>query len=687
MDLNQYAQVLNSSVDTIKGIGAKKKALFEKLGIYTVWDLLYTFPRSYEDRTVFSAISAVQSDAFCSVKAVIRDNVIEKKIKNNMSLYILRVEDASGTMNVKWFSSPFNRNKLKRGSIYCFYGQIQQNGANKEMLVRDMESADANLLTGRILPIYPLTSGISQKDFRTSIGYALEKLGGILETLPQEIIGNENLMPLSEAIHQIHMPEDNEKLKRARFRFAFEEIFVLMISMRRLKKGSNVKTGVKIYDIDCVSDFAKALPFELTCDQKKAVDDLCADFRGEKPMTRLIQGDVGSGKTVVSAFGAYIMAKNGYQTALMVPTEILAQQHYNTFKTFFEGYDIKIALITGSTKGKKTITDAIANGEYDIVIGTHSLIQDTVKFKNLGLCITDEQHRFGVNQRAKLSKNNSFPHVLVMSATPIPRTLSLILYGDLDISVIKSMPSGRQSVDTFCVNSSLRERLDNFIEKQIIEGHQCFVVCPLIEDSDKINAKSGVYEYERLTKRFPQYNIGLLHGKMSQSEKDTMMTSFKNGKYSVIVSTTVIEVGIDIPNATLIVIENAERFGLSQLHQLRGRVGRSNNKSYCVLVCDSDTEEAKKRMKIMCSSTDGFVIAKEDLNMRGSGEFFGTRQHGVPEFKVANLYEDHDAISSCDRACKVIEKTDRELTLNSYPNLKLRIDRLFKDFGGIEIFN
>ncbi len=687
MTFNEYVSVLNSGIDVVKGIGTKKKALFEKMGIYTLWDIVYTFPRTYEDRTVFYNIKDVICDSFCSIKAVIRDNVIEKKLKNNMSLYILRIEDATGTMCVKWFSSPFNKYKLKRGKIYSFYGQIQKNGTLNEMLVKEIEPADENTVIGRIFPIYPLTQGISQKDFRNSINSALAMFEFVYETLPDEIISSEKLMSLGDALKQIHMPESKDSLEKARYRFAFEEIFVLMISMRRLRQSLGVKTGVKIKDTKCALEFANRLPFELTDDQKSVINEICKDFKNEKPMNRLVQGDVGSGKTAVCALASFVMAKNGYQTALMVPTEILAMQHFDTFNKFFEGTGINIALITGSTKDKKTVAMDVSKGKYDIVIGTHALIQDNVKFNKLGLCVTDEQHRFGVKQRAALSKSDNHPHVLVMSATPIPRTLSLILYGDLDISVIKSLPLGRQKVDTFCVNSSMRGRLDSFIQKQVDEGHQCFVVCPLIEESEKTNAKSGQEEFERLSKLFPHLDVGFLHGKMTPLEKDAMMQSFKDKKYDILVSTTVIEVGIDIPNATLIIIENAERFGLSQLHQLRGRVGRGHDKSYCVLVCDADSEDSKKRMKIMCSSSDGFVIANEDLKLRGGGEFFGTRQHGVPEFKTANLFTDIEALEAADRACNMIMTNDPELKSDKNNNLKMRIERLFKEFGGIEIFN
>jgi len=687
MNFNEYVDKINSDIKIIKGIGEKKANSFSKLGIHTVWDLLYTFPRGYEDRSIYYTIADAPSGIDCCIDGIVNGAVIEKKIKPKISLYILRIEDATGYMNVKWFSSPFNKHKIRRGMRYTFFGNIGEGKGIREMVLKDMEPYGENEITGRLIPIYSLTAGLTQKDFRKAISFCLNMLGDMYETLPQKILDKYELMPLWESVCQMHIPKDAVILKKARYRLAFEELFILSIAMKKMRTAGNILTNVDIKNLKCALEFSNTLPFELTDDQKKAVNDICQDLKNSRPMNRLVQGDVGSGKTAVGAISAFVVAKNGYQTALMAPTEILANQHYDSFKKFFKGTDISIGLITGSSKNKKEILSGISNGSYDIVIGTHALIEDRVVFKNLGLCITDEQHRFGVKQRAALSKSGDYPNVLVMSATPIPRTLSLVLYGDLDISVISTMPSGRQKVDTFCVNNSMRERLNGFIQKQVDEGHQCFVVCPLIEESDKIDALSGNNAYENLKKRFPNLKIGFLHGKMSAYEKDEIMLKFRNKEFEILVSTTVIEVGVDIPNATLIIIENSERFGLSQLHQLRGRVGRGSSKSYCILVSETKTDDAKERMKIMCSSSDGFEIANEDLRLRGCGEFFGTRQHGVPELRVANLFTDLEIAQLAQKASNEIIVLDPTLSTREFEGVKLRINKLFEDFENIEIFN
>ncbi len=687
MNFDEYVSFLNSKLNIITGIGDKKASLFAKMGIHNIWDILYTFPIRYENRSRFSSVADASVGETCCINAAVRSTVLEKKIKSNMSLYILRVEDSTGVMNVKWFSSPFNKHKIKRGLSYTFYGSIDSEKGVKEMILKDMEGVEERTLTGRIIPVYPLTGGLTQRDFRKSISFVFENLTKIYETLPDNIIKSENLMPLKDALCEMHNPESESSLSLARHRLAFEEVFILTLALKRLRKVSDLKTNVHISDIKCAKDFEDFIPFKLTDDQKKAINDICRDLKSSISMNRLIQGDVGSGKTAVAACSAYVMYKNNYQTALMAPTEILAQQHYNAFKKFFEKTDMKIALLTGSAKNKSEILKGIADGTYDIIIGTHALIEDRTEFKNLGLCITDEQHRFGVQQRAALSKGDGYPNVLVMSATPIPRTLSLVLYGDLDVSLITSLPLGRQKIDTFCISSSLRERLNGFIEKQIQEGSQCFVVCPLIEESENISALSGRDAFENLTKRFGQDKVVFLHGKVPPAEKDEIMSKFQKGEFPILVSTTVIEVGIDVPNATLMVIENAERFGLSQLHQLRGRVGRGSKKSFCILVSECTTETAKERMKIMCNHSDGFKIAEEDLRLRGCGEFFGTRQHGVPELKIANLFTDIQIVKKASDSCNKLLKDDPELKSEEFTKLKLRIDKLLSDFEDGKILN
>lgn len=687
MNFDEYISFLNSKLSVIPGIGTKKVSLFAKLGIHSIWDLLYTFPYRYENRDVFGKIADVSAGWVGCVNAVVSSSVLEKKIKKNMSLYILKVEDSTGVMTVKWFSSPFNKHKIQRGMRYTFFGSIESDKRAKEMLLKDMEPYGESDITGRIIPVYPLTIGLTQKDFRKSISFVLNKISPLYETLPAEIVQRENLVSVSEAISQMHSPDDELKLRNAKHRLAFEEVFILTLALKKMRTVTEIKTNISISDVKCARNFENFIPFTLTEDQKRTINDICLDLKSNKPMNRLVQGDVGSGKTAVAACAAYVIYKNGYQTALMAPTEILAQQHYKAFCKFFESCNMKIALLTGSTKNKGEILNGISDGLYDVVIGTHALIEDRTKFRKLGLCITDEQHRFGVAQRASLSKGEDYPNVLVMSATPIPRTLSLVLYGDLDISIIETLPLGRQKIDTFCVNNTLRERLNGFIEKQISEGSQCFVVCPLIEESENIDALSGADAHKNLSHRFGSDNVVFMHGKVTPSEKDEIMERFKNHEFSVLVSTTVIEVGIDIPNATLMVIENAERFGLSQLHQLRGRVGRGNKKSYCVLVSDCKTDSAKERMNIMCKYSDGFKIAEEDLRLRGCGEFFGTRQHGVPELKIANLFTDMPVVKQATDASDVLLKDNPELSGEVYKNLKLRIDRILTDFAESKILN
>lgn len=687
MDNIQYINIINSDIRIIKGVGEKKAELLKKLGINTVWDLVYNFPRHYEDRSVFYTIANAPVQTNCCITGIIRGSVIEKRLKKNMSLYILRVEDSTGTINIKWFSSPFNKRNLKRGTRYSFYGMISASGSAKEMSLKEMEPAGDNILLGRIVPVYSLTSGITQKNLRTYVEYALSMITEFPETLPMSVINKYGLLPIDNSLRNIHLPENSNALKEARYRFAFEELFMLSLAMKKLRVVNKISSGAQVSDIRCAADFAKRLPFELTDDQKRTVNEIAIDLKSGLPMNRLVQGDVGSGKTAVAACGAYIMAYNGFQTAVMAPTEILANQHFLTFKEFFKDTDFKIGILTGSSSDKKDIKEKIKTGYYDIVIGTHALLEDNVIFSKLGLCITDEQHRFGVSQRSRLAETADHPHVLVMSATPIPRTLSLVLYGDLDISTIKTLPGGRKPTDTFCVNESMRSRVNNFIRKQVTEGFQCFVVCPLIDESDKLELKSGTEVYNSLKNEFPDLGIAFVHGKMSPTEKDSIMKDFKDGIYHILVSTTVIEVGIDIPNATLMIIENAERFGLYQLHQLRGRVGRGQNKSYCILISDTKTDDAKERMRIMCSSTDGFEIAQQDLKLRGCGEFFGTRQHGLPELKVANLFTDLEIAKTAGNACDELLKFDPYLSSAENTGLRLRIDRLFDTIGILSIFN
>ena len=686
MEYNEYISVMNSNLSVLKGVGEKKSALFAKLGIKTLADLIYYFPRTYEDRTHFCTVSEAVPDSFCCIKAKITRGVIERKIKKNISLYTLKIEDSTGGLNVKWFSSPFNRTRVNVGSEYVFYGKITVK-SSKEMELVVFEPSGENKLTGKVIPIYPATNGLSQNDIRKAINNAFLMFDTIFDPLPCELLCKNKLTDKYSAVKSIHNPDDEITYSISRRRLAYEEIFTLILSLRKIRNINKEQTSVVPKNIKYALEFSKTLPYELTDDQKKAVNEICQDFKSGYPMSRLLQGDVGSGKTVVAATAAFVMAKNGYQTAIMAPTEILANQHYESFKKFFKNHNVNIALLTSSAKNKHEISMKIKSGETHVIIGTHALLEEYIEFSKLGLCITDEQHRFGVKQRSALTHGEKYPHVLVMSATPIPRTLSLILYGDLDVSVIASVPSGRKSIETYCVNSTMRERIYAFMQKNIFEGRQCFVVCPLVEESDKIEANSSIEMYEKLSAYFGKDNVLLIHGRMSPGEKDETMKKFRDKKANILVATTVIEVGIDIPDANIIVIENAERFGLSQLHQLRGRVGRGTDESYCILVTDNTTEKCVERMKIMCSVKDGFELSKKDLELRGCGEFFGTRQHGLPEFKIANLFTDLEIVNSAKSDCESILEKDPELSLKEHGLIKQKIDRIFDSFGSFEMLN
>ncbi len=686
MEFEKYTSVLNSELRIIKGVGEKKSALFAKMGIKNIWDLIHCFPRKYEDRREIFSIADATCGQSCCIKAVVVRKPAIKNVKKNISLYIIKISDGTGYMDVKWFSSPFNKNKIVSGAEYVFYGYVSHENY-KQMDLKAFEPVGMNRDTGRIIPQYPLTSGLSQNDFKKAVSGALAMFDCFVDSLPQDIIVANDLMNKNDAIREMHNPQNLNTLKRARMSLAFEELFTLTLALKRMRTATDLTTEVNITNVKCAAEFAEGLPYELTVDQKKVINEICKDLLKDKPMNRILQGDVGSGKTVVAAAAAYIMHTNGYQTAIMAPTEILANQHYNSMLGFFENTDIKVGLLTGSSRSKKNTLSDIADGNFDVVIGTHALIEPKVKFKNLGLCITDEQHRFGVNQRAELARNEKRPHVLVMSATPIPRTLALVVYGDLDLSVIKSLPKNRQAVETYHISPNKRNRLNQFISKEVQNGHQCFVVCPLIDESENTDIKSSVQIYQYFKKIFPMYCIGLIHGKLSNAEKDAIMKDFHDNRIQILISTTVVEVGIDVPNATVMVVENAERFGLSQLHQLRGRVGRGNAKSYCILVSECTTDESRSRMSVMCSVSDGFEVAQKDLEMRGCGEFFGTRQHGLPELKIANLFTDAELIEKVGGVCDEIIRKDPELLSDDMVYIKGRIKKLFLDCGSIEIFN
>ncbi len=685
--MSEYGNFISSPVQYVKGVGEKRAVLLNKLGIYNVEDLIHYFPREYEDRRHIYSISQLSEGMVCCIKAPVLTMAAERRFKHNLAVFSLAIDDGTGSISVFWFSSPKYKRKFERGREYIFYGKAVSRNGWLQFELLEAEPADKNAKTGKILPVYPLTKGINQNNLRGMVESVMNKIDFFEDILPEAIVRQNNLMSYDKAMRCIHFPEDMSDFEEARRRFVFEELFILQLSLNYMKERRSQADGAVFADISCGREFVNSLPFELTGAQKRAIREICEDFQSGKPMNRLVQGDVGSGKTVVAACAMHIAVRNGYQAALMAPTEILATQHYNTFLKFF-GDKFKIALLTGSAAGKKKLSEGIASGEYDIVIGTHAIIEDSVSFKNLGFCVTDEQHRFGVSQRSKLSGKSDFCHVLVMSATPIPRTLALILYGDLDITIIDSKPAGRQDIDTFCIKDKVRSRAYGFVRKQLEEGRQAYVVCPLVEESESLDAVASVQFAEKLqTQIFPEYKVGLLHGKMKAKEKDEVMLQFKSGEINLLVATTVIEVGVDVPNANIMVIENAERFGLSQLHQLRGRVGRGDFKSYCVLITNSQNDVTEQRMQTMTATNDGFKISQKDLELRGCGEFFGTRQHGLPELKIANLFTDIDILKDAQSRCAELLDNNPHLYGEDCRRLKERITHMFEKFHGADIFN
>ena len=683
--------LLNDSVTEIKGIGAKKAQTLNNLGIFTVNDLIEHFPRDYEDRSQVKDIADLmenEENTFFALVSAVPENVHIRK----MTVTKVKLSDSTGSVNAVWYNQPFIKNALKKDEEYIFTGVYKKSGYRREVSSPEFEKAgtDKEILGGgRIVPVYPLTSGISQKVLRSLIKTTLDAVKTQLpEFLPLEMRKKYMLCERNFAISNIHFPENDESFFIARKRLVFEELFVLQTALFILKGTAKRNDGIVFKTKGISEESEKAFGFGFTKAQKKVIAEICSDVSKGIPMNRLIQGDVGSGKTAVAMTAALMAVKNGYQAALMAPTEVLASQHYESFKEFFDKFGIKVCLLKGSLKKKEkeAVKELISTGEADVIVGTHAIIQEDVEFKKLGLVITDEQHRFGVKQRNVLSEKGINAHVMVMTATPIPRTLALILYGDLDVSVIDELPPGRQHIDTFAVNSSYHQRAYGFIRKEVENGRQAYMVCPMIEENDAIEAKSVMQMIDEVSQTdFKGLSVAVLHGKMKADEKERIMKDFAENKIQILISTTVIEVGINVPNATIMLIENAERFGLSQLHQLRGRVGRGKYQSYCILVTDSKSEVTKERMKVMKKTNDGFEISETDLKLRGPGEFFGTRQHGVPQLKIANLYKDADILSQAQAAAKELNRNENWQKDDRYKPLKERINMLFNSDGRIGI--
>lgn len=658
---------LEQSIQVLPGIGSARAARLEKLGLYTVKDLLHWFPRQYEDRRAAYTVQDAPMGEKCCVSAAVVEQPRTSRIARGREITRLRVADDTGVMTVTFFGQSYVRTALQVGRRYVFFGTVEGTERRKGMTNPLFEGAETRRHTGCIMPVYPLTAGISNHLVASAVEQSLAACGGELEEeLPQAVRQQYQLASREYAVRTAHFPLSWEELAIARRRLVFEELFYFSIGLALLRQRRTQEPGIRCASGD-LSGFYQLLPFQLTGAQQRSAEEAAADLTGGKPMNRLLQGDVGSGKTVVGAACVWLMAQNGYQSALMAPTEILAQQHAQTLQSLLGKSGIRVGLLTGSLRAaeKRNIYEDIALGRVDLVVGTHALLSEPVTFAKLGLVITDEQHRFGVGQRAALAQKSGAltPHVLVMSATPIPRTLALLLYGDLDVSIIDQRPPGRQQVDTFLVGEELRQRMFGFVRKQVQEGHQVYIVCPAVEEGDNPTEgpplKAATSYAEQLQRQiFPDLRIGLLHGKMKGKEKERVMTAFVGGEIDVLVATTVIEVGVDVPRATLIIIENAERFGLSQLHQLRGRVGRGDAKSYCILVSSHRGKETRQRLKALCATNDGFQIAEEDLKLRGPGDFFGQRQHGLPQLRLADLVEDVQVLQEARQAAEQVLAAD-----------------------------
>lgn len=665
---------LDSNIQFIKGVGEKRAKLFNSLGIFCVDSLIHFYPRKYEDWSASKSLEAVKSGETVSIKATLITPVKEAMIRRGLTLFKCKFSDGENVISVTIFNNKYLAKSLRIYEDYYLYGKIEKSLLNFSMNSPKIEKAE-NILA--IQPVYPAKEKLTSRSISKIMKTALDELGEIEETLDDEIMQKYSLISLDKAIRNIHFPNSADDYLPARKRLIFEELLTLQLGLLKLKSNKKSETALVIKD-DYSSEFEKLLPFNLTNAQKRTISECLQDMKSKYPCNRLVQGDVGSGKTAVAASLIYSVIKNGYQATMMAPTEILATQHYESLLKILAPAGINIRLLTGSTpaKEKKEIKKALFDGEIDLIIGTHALIQNDVAFKNLALVITDEQHRFGVKQRAQLAEKGEDVHTIVMSATPIPRTLGLILYGDLDISILDELPPGRQEIRTDVVDSRYHKRLYKFIKDAIARGEQCYIVCPAVEENET-NIKSADELADELANgEFKGYNLGILHGKMKPKDKEAIMKSFASGKVSLLVATTVVEVGVDVPNATIMVIENAERFGLSTLHQLRGRVGRGNKKSYCVLVSDAKGETARERLMTMKKYSDGFKIADTDLKLRGPGDFFGSRQHGLPELKIADMVEDMDTLQNAQECAKSILRND--FSLSNHPALKNQMNKMFE---------
>ncbi|MGI5897308.1 MAG: ATP-dependent DNA helicase RecG [Oscillospiraceae bacterium] len=669
---------LKQEIRFLKGVGEKRAQCYARLGVSTVYDLLRFYPRDYIDYSRPCTIADASLEQPSVVRATVYKKGKEQRIRKGLSIFKIFVTDEISDMTVTIFNSRFAAEALKVGESYLFYGRVTGNLLRREMsspqILREAKNAVMQ-------PVYPLTEGLTNKmvsaNMEQAVAFLAEEQG---DYLPAEMRETYRLCSVQQALKNIHFPESEEGLAAAKRRLVFEELLTLELGLSRMRAQNRAGTAVRIPEAD-LTPFIRSLPFQMTGAQLRCIEEAMGDMSREVPMNRLLQGDVGSGKTMVAAALIYAAAQAGYQSALMAPTEILAKQHYSTLSKLLEPLGLQVGLLVGSmtAKQKAEMRQALADGVYTLAVGTHALVQEDTAFRKLGLVVTDEQHRFGVAQRGSLAAKGEQPHVLVMSATPIPRTLALLIYGDLDISVLDELPGGRRPIETYRISGAKRERAYRFVAKHLDAGRQAYLVCPLIEENETLELAS-VEKYARLVRQnyLPDYRLGVLHGRLKAAEKQQIMEEFVSGKLQVLVATTVIEVGIDVPNANVMLIENAERFGLSQLHQLRGRVGRGAEQSYCILVSNHRGEETRRRLSVMCETADGFRIAEEDLKLRGPGDFFGARQHGLPQLRIADMMGDMETLSEVKELAAKILAEDPELARPEHRGLAVLVKELFR---------